>query len=688
VDGKVGRRAPVYLVPRRGRTAGRRTEAKVAAARAHSSRRNAAGGEARSDRGSSEAPSLRMSSRGRGNSDPPALVEPPPVQNAGEWEAIDEAGAMPRDRFHSDRTTSGATSRHLSVRTNSSSPGTDSESFLSPHGPDLRHSSASPRHRDSPRTHRRTISSTFAGGVEPVRAPSASAPGSVIKRRVGTDPLGPNAGAASPPATSRPANSSRGLRRRKKTRMRKGPEPISVAFSTSATPSSVESTPLFLASDTRDRSASTTTSTPTLSEGFSESPPRLQPARTSNSLKQLSLPSPSGRDVDLDSLSPKSQSSDTREEAEDMKLSRKFRKLFSLNGQEALLHRLTLSMDVGRRHLHGRIFLGEEHVGIVSRMFSIEHKVAFHWAEVDAVIDPDATAAAAAAGPGRSPRSPGGSEEQHRKILLHMHPSSGLEDVTFILAQTEKSVTHQQLMVLCQGLQHKHMRRVESPPRVDAEPVFGSNPPSAHASRQGSRIKRVASTDRINRVLRREPSRPAITDQLTLTKWDWALLLEGATCREYQDGEVIVHEGQRSDSIFQIGAGICRVTSRGALVGMLANLEMFGEVSFLHPSGVSPYTVEAAGDGVQVYSMSRAWLDEQFVLDEHARLITLAGKHALHAGTVSTGLAGRFYKFLALTVARRIRQRELETVLSGPSDVDLGGNERIVSLSYLSEMTR
>jgi CRP-like cAMP-binding protein len=362
-----------------------------------------------------------------------------------------------------------------------------------------------------------------------------------------------------------------------------------------------------------------------------------------------------------------------------MKLNRKFRKLFSLTGQEALLHRLTLSLDVGRRHLHGRIFLGEEHVGIISRMFSIEHKVAFHWSEVDEVVDPDAPLS-----PGHSPRSSAGGDEQHRKITLRMQATLGLEDVTFLLPQTEKSVTHQQLMVLCQGLQHKHRRRVESPPRVNAPPVFGSNPPSAQSSRRGSRIKRPQG----DRALHRTLSHPAITDKLTLTKWDWALLLEGATCREYQDGEVIVHEGQKSDSIFQIGSGVCRITKRGSLIGMLANLEMFGEVSFLHPSGVSPYTVEAAGDGVQVYSMSRAWLDEQFVLDEHARLITLAGKHAVQAGSVSTGLAGRFYKFLALTVARRIRQRELETVLSGPSEVDLGGSEKVVSLTHLSEMTR
>lgn len=76
-------------------------------------------------------------------------------------------------------------------------------------------------------------------------------------------------------------------------------------------------------------------------------------------------------------------------------------------------------------------------------------------------------------------------------------------------------------------------------------------------------------------------------------------------------------------------------------VGHYQEREMFGETGFLlkNPSSV---TIIADEDNVEIYKVEKASLEAMF--------------------QIYPGLAGKFYKFLSLMIARRIRQREMEII--------------------------
>jgi CRP-like cAMP-binding protein len=81
-------------------------------------------------------------------------------------------------------------------------------------------------------------------------------------------------------------------------------------------------------------------------------------------------------------------------------------------------------------------------------------------------------------------------------------------------------------------------------------------------------------------------------------------------------------------------------------VGHYQEREMFGETGFLlkNPSAV---TIIADEDNVEIYKVEKASLEAMF--------------------QIYPGLAGKFYKFLSLMIARRIRQREMEILrISSP----------------------
>jgi len=146
--------------------------------------------------------------------------------------------------------------------------------------------------------------------------------------------------------------------------------------------------------------------------------------------------------------------------------------------------------------------------------------------------------------------------------------------------------------------------------------------------------------------------------KLQLGQDDWDLILSGAECKAYLKDEKILAEGYESDCIYQIGNGICRVEKNSdpdsppIVLGTMTDSELFGEIGFLTNSGASA-SVIADENHVNIYCIKRDHIEELISIDP--------------------AMAGRFYKFLCLVLARRIRQRELEQQLrlNNTSDEDV-----------------
>eukprot|EP01119_Soliformovum_irregulare_P022725 TRINITY_DN7826_c0_g1_i2.p1 TRINITY_DN7826_c0_g1~~TRINITY_DN7826_c0_g1_i2.p1 ORF type:complete len:1295 (+),score=332.56 TRINITY_DN7826_c0_g1_i2:87-3971(+) len=134
--------------------------------------------------------------------------------------------------------------------------------------------------------------------------------------------------------------------------------------------------------------------------------------------------------------------------------------------------------------------------------------------------------------------------------------------------------------------------------------------------------------------------------ELSLNQQDWAQILKGSEFVTFARDEIILEEGSESARIYQIGSGICRIEKRGKsgkteVLGMLGQSEMFGEISFVMNTRVTAGIV--ADSEVDIYAVSKEYLESLFETDPL--------------------MEGKFYKFLALVLSRRIRQREMEEEL-------------------------
>ena len=116
-------------------------------------------------------------------------------------------------------------------------------------------------------------------------------------------------------------------------------------------------------------------------------------------------------------------------------------------------------------------------------------------------------------------------------------------------------------------------------------------------------------------------------DRMRLTQFDWSMILDGAQCNVYNENEVIVHAGDTQRAhIPKSVLAFCRVERENehgetVLLGTMANLEMFGEISFLDPDESASVTVVADEDEVEVYVISKEYLESLFAQDEKERLI-------------------------------------------------------------------
>eukprot|EP01117_Protostelium_nocturnum_P015941 TRINITY_DN6213_c0_g1_i1.p1 TRINITY_DN6213_c0_g1~~TRINITY_DN6213_c0_g1_i1.p1 ORF type:complete len:1371 (-),score=496.08 TRINITY_DN6213_c0_g1_i1:61-4173(-) len=155
----------------------------------------------------------------------------------------------------------------------------------------------------------------------------------------------------------------------------------------------------------------------------------------------------------------------------------------------------------------------------------------------------------------------------------------------------------------------------------------------------------------------------ALAQELSLTQEDWDLILNGAECETYMKDMVILSQGESFGKIYQIGNGLCRIekqneSGKTEIVGTMNGAEMFGEISFLSGQGASVSIIADEND-VDIYVIDRV------------HILGLFEKHP--------GMGGKFYKFMALILSRRIRQREVEEQLR----FGLNGTELPFTMTHL-----
>ena len=126
-------------------------------------------------------------------------------------------------------------------------------------------------------------------------------------------------------------------------------------------------------------------------------------------------------------------------------------------------------------------------------------------------------------------------------------------------------------------------------------------------------------------------------DPETLTNEDWELLLQGAKVATFTKDVTIVADGESFQRIYQIASGRCRIEKGGKLLGHMEVEDTFGEISFLLSGGATADVI-ADSEIVEVYIMEGYFINILF------------GR--------KPELAGRFYKYLANELQRRIRTTE------------------------------
>jgi hypothetical protein len=260
----------------------------------------------------------------------------------------------------------------------------------------------------------------------------------------------------------------------------------------------------------------------------------------------------------------------------------------------------------GKRHMHGKLYVSKNYACFVSRIFGSEVKRVWSWRHVGA--------------------EPARGDDGQSVVLVH----NGERHV--LRFQSTDSVVGL-FLLMCDLWQRRPLGALE----------------------QGGLSRRMSSG-----ALDTAAAASAGIDErmLHLTQYDWDLILDGATMRTYRRDEVVVAQGDRVRRIYQIGVGRCRVEVRGEdgavrYLGSMQQPDMFGEVTFLGADdgvGASVTVVADDDEGVDVYIIEASYIDMLFLRDAE-------GSHV-------SGLAGRFYNFLAGHLGRRIRQREAETLAS------------------------
>jgi len=135
------------------------------------------------------------------------------------------------------------------------------------------------------------------------------------------------------------------------------------------------------------------------------------------------------------------------------------------------------------------------------------------------------------------------------------------------------------------------------------------------------------------------PVTPRSTEQdpEALTNDDWDLLLQGAKLKTYLKGEPLIVEGESFQRIYEVLEGNCTIQKGEKIVGNLGIEGMTGEISFLLSGGATA-SVIAESKTVEVYIMEGYFINILF------------GR--------KPELAGRFYKYLANELQKKVRSFE------------------------------
>jgi hypothetical protein len=284
----------------------------------------------------------------------------------------------------------------------------------------------------------------------------------------------------------------------------------------------------------------------------------------------------------------------------------KYVRRFSLPENEVIASSARCQLVEGKRAMHGTLYVSKNYACFVSRIFGSEVKRVWAWRQCGA--------------------EPVRGDDGLSVLVVHNGERHLLR------FQTNDSVVGLYLL-MCDLWQRRPTGDEVAPRRISS----------------GSMAEAAAAA-------------AAVADErmLHLTQYDWDLILDGATMRTFKRDEVVVAQGDRVRRIYQIGVGRCRVEARSddgtaRYLGSMQQPDMFGEVTFLGADdgvGASVTVVADDDEGVDVYIIEASYIDLLFVRDAQTE------------GSTMSGLAGRFYNFLASHLSRRIRQREAETLAS------------------------
>jgi len=276
----------------------------------------------------------------------------------------------------------------------------------------------------------------------------------------------------------------------------------------------------------------------------------------------------------------------------------KFRKQFHLPAGEYLIRKVQSTLQRNNKKYHGKLYIGKKHFCFLSKIFGYKYKEVIFVQTITLIEsqDQDLIFITTGAAP--------------YELLF---PTPELRDeALLVLVQLYQTFTHKEAENENDFLMQRQKRRNS----------IGMN-----------------STQFINW------EDTALLRQLALSQEDWGTILEGSQSITYAYDEVAIAQGEIQEKMYQIASGNCRIerfdmmSQQSEIVGYYNEREMFGEVGFLlrNESNVS---VVADEDKVEIYIIDKAYLEKVFAQQP--------------------GIAGKFYKFLSLVIARRIRQRELE----------------------------
>lgn len=120
-----------------------------------------------------------------------------------------------------------------------------------------------------------------------------------------------------------------------------------------------------------------------------------------------------------------------------------------------------------------------------------------------------------------------------------------------------------------------------------------------------------------------------------LTDNDWMLMMDRARRLTFAPGSHLIQERKSVRTLFLLASGKLTITVKGTAVAQISPGEVCGDMAFLENS-IASATVTADGD-VEAYALEWSALSDLFDLYPH--------------------LASRFYRSLAVSLSRRLRQQ-------------------------------